>query len=214
MTLHEAIQTVINMEDKPLSKTEVASIINSLSLFKREDGTPVHTNQIAARVNNKPNLFGLTEEGLIYVKKETQTSYHRLVSQLQDILRNHDSKNVYVIIATYIFFARVRSIYPEYINLNSNLDVANKIDFEQYQTGFELTVEDHALIKVLMRNISIESQVRINNVIEQYDFSISASSQEQFGIFFNELLNSSSLIKGALGDFATPSECQKSYLVL
>lgn len=57
MTLHEAIETVLRAESRPLTFTETAKLINSQRLYARKDGKPVPASQISARVKNYPLLF-------------------------------------------------------------------------------------------------------------------------------------------------------------
>ena len=57
MTLHEAIEQVIRKAGRPLSTREISNVINSRKLYRREDGQPVPTSQIGARVKNYPQWF-------------------------------------------------------------------------------------------------------------------------------------------------------------
>jgi type I restriction enzyme M protein len=215
MTLHEAIEYTINIEGKPLSTRYIAETINALKIYTREDGKPVAANQVSARVNNTPLLFEVTDDGLVYVKKEIQIQYQRLVYQLQDLLRGYESRNVDIIIATYVFLERVEIIYPSYLRKNDNTAFTPayrhnwQVQVGQYQTGFEITNEDGDLISELFQNLPPELERRVSDLLRQYDFSLNAISHRQFGAFFNNLLSSSSLTKGALGDFATPPAISK-----
>lgn len=57
MTLHEAIEQVLQTNGKPMSTSEIAGIINNKQLYIRKDNIPIQATQIAARVGNYPNLF-------------------------------------------------------------------------------------------------------------------------------------------------------------
>jgi|APSaa5957512535_1039671.scaffolds.fasta_scaffold28646_2 hypothetical protein len=54
MTLHEAIEQVIRKAGRPLSSREICDLVNSQRLYVREDGKPVPTSQIGARVRQSP----------------------------------------------------------------------------------------------------------------------------------------------------------------
>lgn len=57
MTLHEAIEQVLQTNGKPMSTSEIAEMINNKQLYLRKDNIPIQATQIAARVSNYPNLF-------------------------------------------------------------------------------------------------------------------------------------------------------------
>lgn len=57
MTLHEAIEQVLQTNGKPMSTGEIAEIINNKQLYIRKDNMPIQAAQIAARIGNYPNLF-------------------------------------------------------------------------------------------------------------------------------------------------------------
>jgi hypothetical protein len=54
ITLHEAIEQVIRKAGRPLSSREIRDLINSQGLYHRDDGKPVPTSQIGARVSQSP----------------------------------------------------------------------------------------------------------------------------------------------------------------
>ena len=68
MTLHEAIEQVLQTNGKPMSTNEIAEIINSKQLYIRKDNMPIQATQIAARVGNYPNLF-TSDSGKINLAK-------------------------------------------------------------------------------------------------------------------------------------------------
>lgn len=57
MTLHEAIEKILQETGRPMSTREIADIVNKRNLYTRRDGHPVSASQIAARVGNYENLF-------------------------------------------------------------------------------------------------------------------------------------------------------------
>lgn len=214
MTLHEAIEEVIKIQVSPATIQEITDIINQRNLYKRGDGKPLQSNQVAARINNYPLLFEINEKRQVVLKKETQLQYQRLVHQLQDLLRSHNSRHADIIIATYIFLERVMVVYPEYTNgpysKSKLLEFRNKKgNYDRYKTFFELSDEDANLISELFYSLPHDLELKISALLKHYDFSLEASSHRQFGAFFNNLLNSFSVTRGALGDFATPQAVVK-----
>ena len=64
MTLHEAIVVVLGEARAPLSAAEIAAAINERKLYLRADRQPIPSNQIHARVSNRPRLFTRTDGGI------------------------------------------------------------------------------------------------------------------------------------------------------
>lgn len=66
MTLHEAIEQVLQDYGKPLSSAAIAAVVNEKQLYVRKDNAPVQATQISARTANYPNLFS-RENGKVYL---------------------------------------------------------------------------------------------------------------------------------------------------
>jgi hypothetical protein len=64
MTLHEAIVVVLGEAGTALSAAEIGAAVNERKLYVRADRQPVPTNQIHARVSNRPRLFTRTDDGI------------------------------------------------------------------------------------------------------------------------------------------------------
>lgn len=214
MKLHEAIEEAINVLVYPATIQEITNIINQRNLYKRGDDKPVQNNQVAARINNYPLLFEINEKRHVVLKKETQLQYQRLVYQLQDLLRSHNSRHTDIIIATYIFLERTMMVFPDYTNTpysktKSSELKQKKSNYDRYKTFFELSDDDANLISELFYSLPNDLELKISSLLRHYDFSLQASSHRQFGAFFNNLLSSFSVTRGALGDFATPQAVLK-----
>ena len=69
MTLHEAIEQVLQNAEKPLQSRDIADIINNLKLYKRKDGLPVSASQVTTRANNYTKLF-TRETGKVKLVKD------------------------------------------------------------------------------------------------------------------------------------------------
>ena len=73
MTLHEAIEQVLQSNGKPMSTSEIAKIINQQQLYVRRDNVAIKATQIAARVGNYPNIFTRDNGKINLVKNDFAT---------------------------------------------------------------------------------------------------------------------------------------------
>ena len=65
MTLHEAMQTVLNEQpNKTMHRKDLADEIMKKGLYEKGDKSAIAPNQISARVANYPELFK-TKDGYI-----------------------------------------------------------------------------------------------------------------------------------------------------
>lgn len=118
MTLHEAIEQVLQTKGKPMSTTEIAEIINDQQLYVRKDNIPIQATQIAARIGNYPNLFTRDNGKINLIKNDPATllfqkvrnnlvhnfSYNRITNSIlpfellkkgiSELLDQHDDENI------------------------------------------------------------------------------------------------------------------------
>lgn len=73
MTLHEAIELILNESGRPMSSSEIANGINKRNLYSRQDKLPVPASQISARINNYPQIFS-RESGKIKLVRDDAVS--------------------------------------------------------------------------------------------------------------------------------------------
>lgn len=59
LTLHQAIVEVLKQTGRPMTTTEIASVINTSRLYTRADNLPVPSAQISARISHYPSLFSV-----------------------------------------------------------------------------------------------------------------------------------------------------------
>lgn len=57
LKLHEAVCEVLRVAGRPMSVAEITEIIQANCLYERQDGVPVPSVQVAARIKNYPSLF-------------------------------------------------------------------------------------------------------------------------------------------------------------
>ena len=55
--LHEAIQVVLQDSRVPLTTAEIAAEINKRGIYKKRGKEPINSKQVAARINNRKDLF-------------------------------------------------------------------------------------------------------------------------------------------------------------
>lgn len=66
MELHEAIEKVLENENRPMTAKEIAEKINKQGLYERGDKQPLPASQVSARVSNKTYTSQFkNEEGYI-----------------------------------------------------------------------------------------------------------------------------------------------------
>lgn len=111
MTLHEAIQTVLNENNRPMRAKEIASAINSNGYYLRSDREPIKVDQIYARVKNYPSLFQNVNGHIVLVYdyhwKNILTSYEYLAHVLRGIFIQAD---IQFIIAVLFYYKRLMDI--------------------------------------------------------------------------------------------------------
>ncbi len=59
MTFHEAIDTVIRKNNRPMTSVEIALELNSTQLYTKKDGSDIKSSQVEARVGNYLKLFSI-----------------------------------------------------------------------------------------------------------------------------------------------------------
>lgn len=87
MTLHEAIEFILQESGSPMTSGEIAKIINSKNLYSRRDNQPVSSSQITARVNNYPKIFSSENNKIKLVKNDIASL--KLQQFKNKIVRNH-----------------------------------------------------------------------------------------------------------------------------
>lgn len=111
MTLHEAIQTVLDENNRPMRAKEIASAINLTGYYLRGDREPVKVDQIYARVKNYPSLFQNVNGHIVlvhdYYWKNILTSYDYLNNVLRGIFIQAD---IQFIIAVLFYYKRLLDI--------------------------------------------------------------------------------------------------------
>ena len=68
MTLHEAIIQTLKATGKPMTKQEIAALLNQTKLYTKRDGSKITSYQIHGRVKNYPHLF-VTEGSRVWLKE-------------------------------------------------------------------------------------------------------------------------------------------------
>lgn len=211
MTLHEAIEDILNEHSEGLSYSEIASIINRKKLYLKKDNSPIKDDQIRLRVKNYGQLFSV-ENGKVFLKLNYHQSKLILEFIIADVLNSTAKEPIskkYLAIPLLFFIKRVfEADSKEY-----------KLDIPHFETGhYELVMTTVAnynekefskqlliLIDTLCTaNAELESLKSIvvsfcrNNcktlldiftVLNKYSFDSKQFSKDQFGFFFNDLLN-------------------------
>ncbi|MBC6112780.1 N-6 DNA methylase [Pedobacter fastidiosus] len=119
MTLHEAIETVLRENKRPLTTKAIASLINTQGYYQRNDSQPVEPRQVLARVRNYPSTFEQINDQIILVEdqiwKNLLFNYSYLVNTLRGV---HSATDVQFILAVLLFFKRHSDIENQNIDQN------------------------------------------------------------------------------------------------
>jgi len=107
MTLHEAIESVLRQNNRPLSAKDIASIINSDNLYVRQDGMPIESNQIQARIKNYPSIFDDINGQIVLVSDKVWKKLLSNFNFLKTIIsRNLSADEIQFILIVLLFYKR------------------------------------------------------------------------------------------------------------
>jgi signal transduction histidine kinase len=110
MTLHEAIEQVLQDFPKGLSATMICKQINSKQLYVRKDGANVPSSQVLARVKNHKDLFQKKGDKIVLVENDRELlaskrallSFWSLNTKYRNLFRaNSDNAFIYLVFNIY-----------------------------------------------------------------------------------------------------------------
>jgi hypothetical protein len=68
--LHDEIERIIEINaHEPMTSADLADTINAEGRYRKEDGSPMTSSQISARVSKYPTLFERTDDGRIALRR-------------------------------------------------------------------------------------------------------------------------------------------------
>lgn len=121
MTLHEAIETVLENSKKPLTFDEIAAIINAKNLYQRNDLKKIGGGQVRRRVQQYDNIF-INING--FVVSNQNKKWRNLLSTYWDLSNNLKSlftiSELEFIISCIFYFKRLHDFNYQYLNNNVN----------------------------------------------------------------------------------------------
>ena len=107
MTLHEAIEKVLEESERPLTAKAIATIINSNGYYTRGDSVPIESKQILSRVKNYNNIFEQINGQIILVEDfnwmNLLTGYWYIVNTVTGI---YSPSDLQFIVAVLFFYKR------------------------------------------------------------------------------------------------------------
>lgn len=158
MTLHEAIEQVLQTNGKPMSTSEIAGIINNKQLYIRKDNIPIQATQIAARVGNYPNLFTRDNGKINLTKNDFATIlFQKVRNNLVHNFSEHRISN------TIVPFDLLKKGIFELLDKNDdeNIDHEPVIEYGQNKAFYEAKLE--AMYKLCHWYLLQESHSSRNN---------------------------------------------------
>ena len=138
MTLHEAIEQVLQTNGKPMYTSEIAEIINNKQLYIRKDNIRIQATQIAARIGNYPNLFTRDNGKINLVKNDSATL---LFQKVRNNLVHHFSDHKYT--NTTMSFELLKKSISELLDKNEdeNLVQEPSIEYGRNKASYEAKLE-------------------------------------------------------------------------
>jgi len=197
MTLHEAIEKVINQFHQPLSAQEIADEINKQKLYIRGDGNPVPSSQIHARVKNYPQIFN-KKDGKIWLVKLTAIDFKNYRSKkiklLPELLNDltiglynkfnlSDFESILIVSG---FTVVIKEIKAEFDNDGFIKPIANE---ELEDTLKRLINENHQLkdqFNYILTKIDLFSNVFFKNSSQGIHYQVSICRDNEFNEYMIE----------------------------
>lgn len=158
MTLHEAIEQVLQTNGKPMSTGEIAEIINNKQLYIRKDNIPIQATQIAARVGNYPNIFTRDNGKINLAKNDFATLlFQKVRNNLVHNFSEHRITN------SIIPFELLKKGIIELLEKNDDKDIVHEplTEYGQYMHSYKDKIE--ALYKLCHWYLLQESHSSRNN---------------------------------------------------
>ncbi len=232
MTLHEAIEWILNENPEGLSITQITEMINQRGLYQRKDRLPVENTQVSARVNNYSHLFYVESGRLFSYKKfkEKQTLFDFII---QDVISSTTEFDISVKTTTFpflIFLKRIMEAESNAYGLNISADFRDffdnmqndlsKIDLAEYKKELlicvqELTDNNYQLgparqvLNDIIKNYGAGLFLHIHQILDRYDFDSKQFSNKEFGFFFTLLLERLDKSISHLSRSSTPDDINK-----
>lgn len=202
MNLHDAIETVLKEQNRPMTAKDIALVINEKDYYSRNDGIFVQSGQIMARVKNYSSLFE-NINGLITLLEYPHwsnviNSYLYLKETLRGIFRDFD---IQYIIAVLFFYRRLLDInnrsgrgYPiNFINENDLLEDENFIDGKYWVKRLK-DIEDYFIapegvfreVSALLYDLDDSKSHNVLSILKRIDTS--SFNDFDFGNIYEYLL--------------------------
>ncbi len=209
MTLHEAIQLVLEREGRSLTATQIANIINKEQLYKRTDNEPVGQKQIRARVSGYKDIFYYQDDRNISLKEEHFTEYSNLVWKLADILRSTpiDNYSLTISLLLYIYRKLYNNELKDFFTKAIAQDDFAKLVNKRIAPHLAQLLKNHRSYEVFNVLDNLVAQLPNDTlekcIVELNKYSIGTISDEEFGAFFNNFVSEPNQ-RDAFYDIKTP----------
>lgn len=222
MKLHEAIEKILFGSDVSLTSEEIALKINEQKLYVRADGKSIPSSQISARINGYPAKFKRLENRKIVLLNKEKNTLDDLLWRVESLLEtSHASHEIGTIpiILFYIRFSFFSSkskdseFFGKYSYQHFNNTIVDSNEF--IINAYKYYSEKHSLVNWVefvtkkINLIGTELLYEVFQIIGQYKPEQLKFSNEEFGDFFNTLLNSENRYHRQKGEFSSPIPLNK-----
>lgn len=198
MTLHQAIESVLEDAGRPLTADQIASAINRRKLYARADGQPLRVSQIRARVDQYQSVFKKVDSKISLEKYSDRPK--RILQSVLDVLRQFlPSHNQGLIVMYLLFYVKIsgsnrsKQFFGEFRYSPSYKELKNSLiaslnglkNNEQITLGLEE-------VKISLKKIK-------ENALEEIAYRLNELGNDDVKTFINLL------VEGQVGEvFSTP----------
>ncbi|CAN5455880.1 hypothetical protein BH11BAC3_BH11BAC3_07430 [soil metagenome] len=212
MTLHEAIEQVLEQNDNGLTYAEIADIINEKKLYQKKDASMVMGGQIKIRVYNYQHLFKV-ENGKVFkysIFHEQKHVFDQIVLDVISATTNHSMSVKQVIVPLFFFLKRILEADIKDYGIKIPIELTGVIDSSDFFTNSSENIDIKKNLISVVEDLSVVSY-EINSIktvvveklkelnadliidifltLHNYSFGSSTFSKDGFGILFNNLIS-------------------------
>lgn len=136
MTLHEAIERILQEEGIPMTSSKLADMVNERNLYKRQDGLPVSASQVTSRVNNYNKIF-IKENGEVklvkndLISQEFRKYRNQLVHSYQSNPQTRKSNAIEVFLEILVQIFEIESSLKD--NIRGDTDSYSHYSLNRYE---------------------------------------------------------------------------------
>ena len=193
LTLHTAIEQVLQETDALLSPQEIAEKINIENLYHQKDASPVKANQIRTLVRKYPSKFSVIGEKIALISKtnwnELITSYWAFAESLRGYYSIGD---VQFLLAVFFYLKRLSDKRIITLDFKSNIE-SLEMSFMQALDSLIKNENDILICQEFRRLLNRTDHIVLTNIHLLANIDTSVYSDDEYGSIYEYLINLNSL---------------------